>query len=221
MATAKQIPFLMGRLVEHQFYFCALSTASATWASQNPKDAIALCVAAIENRQKERQSDPAPSPLLTLVGAVVIWLAVRFVASEHLVKNTEKNAPVKISYIFDKVTVWFQGKIEERVEGEMALCCHTLNSDSDDNLIINQLGGETKAETALAEVFACLEKQPNGEDGALLTNGHANIFYVRNTEGVLCVIQVIWRGDGWTFYTRSVGSLDTCTEGRRVFSRAA
>jgi hypothetical protein len=52
MMTEKQIPRMMGRLVEHQTAFLPLPIPDGQWVSQNPLLAIALCVEAIKNRPK-------------------------------------------------------------------------------------------------------------------------------------------------------------------------
>ena len=54
-----------------------------------------------------------------------------------------------------------------------------------DGPILAELGGEAKAETTLTEVYSLMEAQKNGENGPLLTNGYANIFYVRDVNGAL------------------------------------
>ena len=42
-----------------------------------------------------------------------------------------------------------------------------------------------------------MKKQPRGKKGLLLTDGWANIFYVRDKNGVLRAVSVDWNGDGW------------------------
>jgi hypothetical protein len=116
---------------------------------------------------------------------------------------------------------WFlsgEGKIEEPV-GDKELRYGKLVKGTVDGPIIQELDGEAKAETTLSEVFALMEKQPNREDGVLLTNGWANIFYVKDIEGVLRAVLVDWSGDGWGVGARSVGSPDDWDAGGRVFSR--
>jgi hypothetical protein len=51
-----------------------------------------------------------------------------------------------------------------------------------------------------------LKLQPNGEDGALPTNGYATIFHIRDTEEVLWAVRVSWDADyrGWLVYADSV-----------------
>jgi hypothetical protein len=171
--------------------------------------------------QPEEQSAPSsPSPLLTPARTIPVQPADKFIASDHFVVNTKKNAPVKISNVWENFAEWFSGKIEERTEsGETSLLYHTLNQNSVDGPIINELGGEAKAETTLAEVFALMVKQANGESGTLLTNGYANIFYVRDTNGVLRAVSVYWYGGCWFVLAYSVGPPNEWRAGNRVFSR--
>jgi len=85
--------------------------------------------------------------------------------------------------------------------------------------IIAELGGNEKAETTLTEVFSLMEKQPNGEEGALLNNGWWNILYVKDQNGVLRTVSVCWLVDGWNVYARSVGDPYGWYDGYQVFSR--
>ena len=57
MATEKQIPKLLGVLVEHMSGFLNLSNDDCQWAITNPKEAIALFVAAIQRRMKNSFTD--------------------------------------------------------------------------------------------------------------------------------------------------------------------
>ncbi len=176
-------------------------------------------------------------PLLTPVGTIKVPPTTKFVAADFFKVNTKKNASVKISYIWGNFANWFLGKIEESVANEAAsgvgpyrtpgqngdaktaLRYQTLSRNSVDANIINQLGGEAKAETALADVVALMTKQNNGQQGALLTNGYANIFYVRDVDGVLRAVDVPWDSGGWLVYARSVGRPREWRSVSRVFSR--
>ena len=160
-------------------------------------------------------------PLLIPIGTVdVVATASPFVARDRFVVNTKQNAPVKIAYLWDDFRVWFTDKVEQPFEGS-TLKYGKLSRSSVDGSIIAELGGEEKAETTLAEIFSLMATQPNGESGPLLTNGYANIFYVRDAKGVLRAVRVRWYADGggWRVNALSVTGQDGWFDGRRVFSR--
>lgn len=172
------------------------------------------------------QSKTTPS-ILELVGAVVVPATTgQFVAKDEFVVNTKRNAPVKISAVWDNFTSWFlsgDGKIEDPIS-EQTLRYHKLRKASVDGPIINELGGEAKAETTLSEMFFLMkkqnnEKQKNGESRVLLNNGCANIFYIRDVAGVLCAVSVHWCDGGWVIFADSVDDKNKWGDGRRVFSR--
>lgn len=94
-----------------------------------------------------------------------------------------------------------------------------LLKSSVDGPIIKELGGEAKAETTLTEMFSLMEKQKDGGDGVLLNNGCANIFYIRDKNGVLRAVSVLWFDDGWYVPADSVVYTNEWRAERRVFSR--
>ncbi len=175
--------------------------------------------------------------LLNPVGTIKVPSATKFVAADFFKVNIKKNASMKISYVWENFTNWFLGKIEESVaneavsgvgpyrtpgqngDAETVLRYQTLSRNSVDTNIINQLGGEAKVEIALADVAALMTKQNSGQQGALLTNGYANIFYVRDVISVLRAVGVYWDGDGWRVNACSVGVPREWHAGYRVFSR--
>lgn len=162
---------------------------------------------------------PKPKGLLDFIGTVEVPATTKkFVAKEHLVKDTSNKARVKISYFGDNFTGWFLEKIEKPITGT-TLRYYKLKRYSVDRPIIAELGGETKAETTLAEMFSLMEKQANGESGALLTNGYANIFYVRDVNAVLRAVSCYWRSDGWYMDADSVDNPYGWLDGCQVFSR--
>ena len=160
--------------------------------------------------------------ILEFVGTVVVPATTsKFVAKTRFVVNTERNAPVRISYIGDNFKAWFlngDGKTEDP-ESVRTLRYHKLRQSSVDGPIITELGGEAKTETTLSEMFSLMEKQKHGEDGVLLNNGWANIFYIKDSAGVLRAVCVDWGADGWCVGARSVGHPRRWGGGRQVFSR--
>src|SRR3989344_8520458 len=170
---------------------------------------------------KEIPVSPAPQPLLELVSTIMIpAMTGKFVAKEKFVRDISRKAKVKVSYLGDNFTAWFlsgDGKIEDPIT-EQTLRYQKLRQSSVDGPIIIELGGEAKAETALSEMFSLMEKQKNGEDGVLLNNGYANIFYIKDNAGVLRTVYVFWYDDGWDVNANSIEYPSTWHSGRRVFS---
>ena len=157
--------------------------------------------------------------LLELVGLVPILATTeRFVAKDRFVLDKSDSAKVKISYLGDNLKAWLLDKVEEPFGGS-TLCTFKLRESSLDGPIIAELGGEAKAETTLSEIHTLMAKQPNGEQGKLLINGYANIFYVRDITGVLRAVSVYWYGDGWDVYADSISGPSRWDDGFQVFSR--
>ena len=169
-------------------------------------------------------AQPKPtSSILELVSTVMVSATTsKFVAKEWFVCDTGRKAKVKISYLGNNFTEWFlsgSGKTENPIN-EQTLRYHKLRQSSVDGPIIAELGGVEKSETTLSEMFALMEKQGKGEAGVLLNNnGYANIFYVRDQNGVLRAVYVFWRGDGWNVSAFSVENPGRWGGGGQVFSR--
>ena len=157
--------------------------------------------------------------LLELAGSVHIPATTeRFMAKDRFVLDKSDSAKVKISYLGENFKAWLLDKVEEPFGGS-TLQVLKLTQQSLDGPIIAELGGEEKAETTLSEIHALMAKQPNGEQGKLLTNGYANIFYVRDITGVLRAVSVYWYGDGWDVYADSISGPSRWDDGFQVFSR--
>mgnify|MGYP001577204960 CR=1 FL=1 len=174
------------------------------------------------NGQVTQVAEPKPTPsILELVSTVAVSATSgQFVAKEKFVRDTGHKANVKISYLGDNFTTWFlsgKGKTEDPIS-EITLRYHKLRQSSVDGPIITELGGEAKAETTLSEMFSLMEKQKNGESGTLLNNGRANIFYIKDQNGVLRAVCVGWNDDGWDVIAYSVENLSRWDGGYQVFS---
>ncbi len=154
------------------------------------------------------------SALLEFIGTIVIPATTGpFAAHEKFVVG---NAQAKISWIGSNFQEWFLGKTEEPL-AETTLRYAKFVRQSLDGPILAELGD--KAETMLAQVYAFMARQPNGEEGVLLTNGWGNIFYVRDVNGELRAVSVYWYGDGWGVDASSVTYPDGWSGEHRVFSR--
>jgi hypothetical protein len=150
--------------------------------------------------------------------SVVTSLTEKFIAHNRFVINTSRNAKVKISFLGSNFRKFFLNKVEEPV-GEQALRFGRLRKPSKDISIIADLGGSKKAETTLSELFCLMHIQ--GEDqnnGALLMNGHSNIFYVTDVTGVVRAVDACWSVTGWRLDADSIVGPAVWNEDFRVFS---
>lgn len=223
MATKQQVPVLAARLVEFQEEFSNLPTEDAQWAIMNGKDAAALCAQAIANRAKETAEKAKTEMVVLIVNTIVSTATIaasieKFVVKDKFKVDTSRKAKVKISYLGDNFKEWFLEKTEESFAGS-TVYGRRLDKGSVDGPILSELGGQEKAETTMAEIYAMMERQANGESGALLNNGWANIFYVRDITGTLRAVSVCWDGLGWRVVAGSVADPCEWYAGRRVFSR--
>ena len=162
---------------------------------------------------------PLNPPLLEPLGTVTIAAtAEHFVASEKFVVYTSRKAKVKIAWLGSNFQEWFLGKTETPAP-EVTLKYGKLTCYALDEEIRKEIGAE-RDETTLAEIYSLMERQANGKQGVLLTNGWANIFYVRDANGVLRAVDVRWRvyDGGWSVVARSVSYPFWWRDGYRVFS---
>jgi hypothetical protein len=97
------------------------------------------------------------------------------------------------------------------------LAVNRLQKAALDAPIIKALG--ERSEVTLVRVFQLLSKQPKGEDGPLLTDNNANMFYVRDSMKNLWVIDAYWLPpNGWYVDASSVNYPVEWYGGDLVFS---
>lgn len=130
---------------------------------------------------------------------IAIPAIASFTASENFIIDTSSRAKVKISYLGDNLKDNFLSKVESDEVAAEELAINRLLENSFDPAIIIALGGETRVEITLGQFFAAFAKQPNGEKGTLLTNGYANVGYIRDINGVLWAVYGFWDDGGWDF----------------------
>lgn len=159
-------------------------------------------------------------PFLETIGTIVIAATAEpFIASEKFVVDTGHKVEVRIAWLDGNFQNWFLGKTEAPAP-EVTLKYGKLTRSALDDEICKEIGTES-VETTLAAIYALMERQKNGKSGVLLTDGRANIFYVRDANGVLRAVLVVWLvgGGGWRVGARSVARQDGWSVGYRVFSR--
>lgn len=158
---------------------------------------------------------PSAPKLLSPFTYVKVPSVTRFAAADHF-KHGEVVEGVQC-YLGDNFREHFGTKVEENVDG-CDIRVHTLLQDSRDLPIRAEIG-EEREETKLAHLWSMLKLQSKGEQGALLTNGYANIFYIRDTENVLWAVNASWYGGGWCLDASSVERPYRWHDGDRVCSR--
>lgn len=163
----------------------------------------------------ERSSVSKPA-LLVKIDDVQVGAVARFVAAEKFVKE---NTPddVQLYGMNDDFKKNFLGIVEEHVPA-CTLQKHRLIKSSLDKPILDELGDCAK--TKLSHLWELLKKQPEGERGALLTDGRANIWYIEDVKGDGWAVDARWlAGRGWCVGAYSMSLPNVWGAGYAVFSR--
>lgn len=146
------------------------------------------------------------------VGVTVVPDVQGFMASDRF--KFDLGGTVRIGYVGDNFWRWFGSMTVPDHPGSV-LVPHML-VHAHDRETIKTLGGEAKAETFLSEIWHLLSLQGRGQAGALLTNRYGNIFYVRDTEGVLRTVVIFYDGNIWDIEAYAIDS-KWWDSGRRFF----
>jgi len=156
------------------------------------------------------------SALLKPIGTTSLPALLAFNAEEKFQLGTTDG--VKIWGVGPNFKTHFLDK-KEKDAPAVELRIHQLRRSSKDPSIIKALGGIKIVETTLGQMWEMVKKQGTGQTGDLLVNGWANIFYIKDDDGILWAVRCRWRGSGWGVEARSVSDPDDWTAGSRVFSR--
>ena len=168
-------------------------------------------------RDEVTVTKPAKPNLLQLVTTASVAAIESFKSAESFKVDTKKTA-TRIWYLGDNFTKHF-GRKEEGASEAVEIKVHKLTESSLDAPIITELAD--KCEITLGQFFALLSKQGKGEAGPLLTNGWANIAYIRDDDGILWAVDAYWDADngGWSVEAYSVGSPNRWSAVSLVLSR--
>lgn len=158
-------------------------------------------------------TDSANRPALReFIHATLMLPIVKFVVADHfnmtLDDSVSANALVKLDYPSHNFRSWFLPKIEKMRSVAVPRFHHDLNKYSTDEEIIVSLGGEIKAEVTLAGIYELMKAQREGRSGVLSIKDCGNIFYVRDVNKILRVVQMTWYGGGWKLRAFNKSSWD-------------
>ncbi len=165
-----------------------------------------------------RKEDKSEFSFLKPVGRIAIPATEEFIARDNFVENISKEAGVRIGWLNSNFDLWF---LNETIlpAPKTELRCASLKKQMDEVQIITELGNCRKMETNLAQLFALLKMQSNGEDGWLLNNEDRNIFFVRDIGFILRVLWVWWKAldHYWCVGAEPIGYPSTSRKDSRVF----
>jgi len=201
----------------------AMVALPAGWVAQgggNPALAQAPGPAAADRLLVFRREAECPAPADTKESgdpATTSAVPREFVAAVHFKEDTSTAAAVQIAWLGSAFQQHFVSKTEPAVEGTVRLRVHELRVPARDQAIIAELGDTH--ETMLGHLWCLLRQQGKGEDGALATDGVPNVFYVRDGDGTLRVIDALWGGAGWEIGASTTDNPYAWSAGRRVISR--
>jgi len=199
--SEQQISKLVGALTEHQRHFGKMPTDDRQWVIQNTEAAIILFADVVKNRGRIEVKK-----LLERLSITIALPTIRdFKAVEHFVVDMSSSAKVKISGLGDNFETHFLPRVERDEVAAEELAVYKLLERAYDPAIITALGGEAKVEITLGQFFAAFAKQPNGEKGALLTNGYGSVGYIRGIKRVLWAVSGSWSVGGWSFEAFPLG----------------
>ncbi|MES2600351.1 MAG: hypothetical protein V4602_06015 [Pseudomonadota bacterium] len=167
----------------------------------------------------ERMNCPRPAPVAEPLDppTTSAFAGVKkFLAGEYFKENIAPSADVRIAWLGATFMRHFAIKIED-ASSETTIQFHTLLRLSRDRHIIDDL--DDRHETRLIDLWCLLRMQAHGEPGTLLIDAAPNVFYVRDSSGVLSAVDAVWGGAGWEIGASPVDGERMWPVGARVMSR--
>jgi hypothetical protein len=204
----------------------ALPNSQAQWVAANPTEAVRVFVASVVNHRHKAEQLVLHDPASLLVLRKWTTLEVKnwkpFVVREKFVRHGGVWAELQITYFGDDFLPWFGDMKVMPLTRKRILDYQILSRETLDEELLLALGGEIEARTSIADFYELLRRQPTScENGVLLNDGRANIFYIRDISGTLRAVAVRKCGKGWYVFTCSITDWDRWRDGYRVFSPAS
>ncbi|ACF02805.1 conserved hypothetical protein [Rhodopseudomonas palustris TIE-1] len=140
----------------------------------------------------------------------------QFVVAQLFRESAAVRSSVAISWLGTTFKQRFVDKVEPAPTHTILQPFH-LRRPARASEIVAWLGD--RGETSLGEMWCLLSLQPNGESGALLTNATPNLFFIRDRDGKLWTVDVLWGGPGWEIGASAVDGDRPWDAGAQAFSR--
>lgn len=149
---------------------------------------------------------------------LVSWARAPLDPKVAFAKNkTDGNRPA-INFVSDCFEQWFFDKRETPLIGTTALYSYGLNRRATNQKVVSEFGGAAKTKSTLACLSVLLERQPNGEEGGVLSVGTArNIFCIGDVSGTPRIVIAQWLY-GWNLMASALADLRSLYENDRMFS---
>jgi hypothetical protein len=160
--------------------------------------------------------------LLEQVTTFTVPAISAFDAAAHFRVTPEKerkSTEVPIGWMNDNAHL-LKGRTEPEV-AETVVRVLRLLRPCVDGPIIAYLGGEQVVTTTWGQMYEMMRRQGRGQEGDLLVNGSANIFYIPDIEGQLWAVYCSW-DSGYRFWdvgAYPISNPYTWFAGCQVFSR--
>ncbi|MCI5108325.1 MAG: hypothetical protein MRY49_00570 [Candidatus Pacebacteria bacterium] len=94
-----------------------------------------------------------------------------------------------------------------------------LNTKEEDEVTLQKMLIKAGHTHTLPEIEGLIERQESGEDVGLNTNSYANLFFTKNREGSVSVVNVYRSDRSWGVFVNSFGLANQWFRGGRVFFR--
>lgn len=118
-----------------------------------------------------------------------------FDAEKSFIQALDTVTGASIGYIHPDLMERFSQK--ENGQRQHSIAYGALEMESPLRDIIREIGKVTRLRISLAALRNLIDLQPQGREGALLADGHTNVFCITSLdEGMQC-IAVTWKNGGW------------------------
>lgn len=199
-------------LIARLMIVAAVSAVASTGHAQSAQPGLRPGAELLEPQLAKRcpPSDSAEPSITASVGTE------GFVAAQYFRESAAVRSPVSISWLGTTFKQRFVDKLEPASARAILQPFH-LRRPARASEIVAWLGD--RGETSLGELWCLLSLQPNGESGALLINATPNLFFIRDRDGKLWTVDVLWGGPGWEIGASAIDGDRPWDAGAQAFSR--
>lgn len=134
--------------------------------------------------------------------------AFRYFAADRSFPRGSHRPDMTIEWLGDNFSKHLLHKVEEAFPSHK-LELFSLRSEASTKSVIDSM--DAPFEIPLHDLWSLLVEQSDGRFGALQTDGHSNLGFVRDANGSLWAVDAFWSGTGW-----KIGASDA--EGRHVWN---